>query len=213
MKMKKNEIILLVVLLFGISGAIYYFYYFVPTNEVISMTNEEILTRTQKIESMKADIAEIDTIKENIRQLEIEIEKQTEDIPIGISQPLQLVEVTDLFNGIGDSLNVLFNQSAQTYDTYQVNVINISFSSTYENLVLALEKFSDISMTNQVVDMNVVYTADTLEYYADVLEGSYLNTDISVEFYSFYAAANAEPLERQDFETYPINNKIPFRAN
>ena len=213
MKISKKETILIVAILFVISAAAYYVYFLTPTLEDIDNLSIAIEQKQFKILSMQTAIDQIDNIKNEIAVLEAELEKQAENIPSGVSQPLQLVAVTNILNGKSDNLVISFNQSGNTYDNYQKNIVDLSFSTTYENLLLIFEDFDNLSMMNQIVTMNIQLAEDLLTYYTGVLNGNYIIVGISIEFYSFYADEDAEPLEKQPFEDSPIEYKNPFKAS
>ncbi len=213
MKISKKETIFIVLILFLISAAAYYVYFLTPTLEDIDNLNIAIEQKQFKILSMQTAIDQIDSIKNEIAVLEAELEKQAENIPSGISQPLQLVAITNILNGKSDKLVISFNQSSNDYENYQKNTVDLSFSTTYENLLLILEDFDNLSMTNQVVTMNIQLAEELMTYYTGVLNGNYIIVGISIEFYSFYADENAEPLEKQPFEDSPIEYKNPFKAS
>ena len=203
----KREIILIVAIIFLISGAVYYMYYFEPKKETIEETNMLIEQKQVRVLSMESAIGQIDNIKEQIAVLEEEIGKQTEDIPKGISQPLQLVEITNIMNQKCESLVISFDQGAQTFENYQKNTVKLNFSTDYEKLLQILDEFEELCMTNQISTMSILYTEDVLTYYTAVLEGYYLVVGITVEFYSFYEDENAEPIEKQTFENSAIEYK------
>ena len=213
MKISKKETILIVAILFVISAAAYYVYFLTPTLEDIDNLSIAIEQKQFKILSMQTAIDQIDNIKNEIAVLEAELEKQAENIPSGVSQPLQLVAVTNILNGKSDNLVISFNQRGNTYDNYQKNIVDLSFSTTYENLLLIFEDFDNLSMMNQIVTMNIQLAEDLLTYYTGVLNGNYIIVGISIEFYSFYADEDAEPLEKQPFEDSPIEYKNPFKAS
>lgn len=212
MKITRKEIMWLVVVIFGISIAAYYLYFLSPTLDKIDTLKVTIEQKQMRILSMQTSIDQIDNIKNEIAVMEAELEKQSENIPEGISQPLQLVAVTNILNGKCSSTVIGFNQNEQEYENYQKNVVELSFSSSYENLLLILQEFQDLSMLNQIVSLNIQLTPDLLTYYTGILEGNYLLVGMSVEFYSFYAVEGTPPLEKQPFEDSPVEYKNPFKA-
>jgi|GEM_PF-6679309 len=213
MKINRKEAILIVVLLFLISGAVYYYYYLVPTMEEIKTINDAMQENQIKIISMETSISQIDSMKEEIELLEEKIQTDTLTIPKGISQPLQLAEVTNILNDPADSLVVVFDQNSTTFEDYQKNLVDLNFATTYENLLLILEQFRELSMTNQVVTMNVMSMEDPLEFFAELEDGNYLNVGMMVEFYSFYKDPNAEPPLEQEWEVNKIGQEDPFRPS
>lgn len=210
MKISKKEVIILVSVIFVISAAVYIYYFLMPTLKEIEINDIAIAQKTQKIESMKLDIAKIDSIEEQIALLEDELAVQTRDIPVGISQPLQLAAITSILNEKGDTVNIKFSSSAETFENYQKNIVNVNFATTYEKLLKILDGFSKLYMTNQIVDMRAMYTQDTLEFFTQVSLGNYLIIDMTVEFYSFYSGPGAQPPEKQDFEK---NSRITGKKN
>lgn len=211
MKISKRETILIVFVIFAISAAAYYFYYLVPTMTTINETAQSIEDKQIQVLSMQSQIQQINSIYEEIDVLEQQIAEDTSDIPIGVSQPLQLVEITRILNGKTDRPTISFGQSLNTYETYQVNIADLAFVTTYENLLQILNEIKQLTMTNQVVDMSVSYTQDPLTYYTAVLDGYYLAVQMSIEFYSFYKTPDTEPLGQQPFEDSPVEYKNPFK--
>ena len=211
MKISKKEIIWIVAFIFVVTGIVYWAYYLSPAIDEMEQIELSINQKQIKILSMQNAIGQIDTIKNEIAVLEAEIEKQSEDIPKGVSLPLQLVEMTNVFNGKCSDLVISFEQSTATYDDYQKNSAHLSFQTSYEQLLAILNEFEELGMANQIVKMNLAYTSDILSYYTAVLEGYYLVVNTTVEFYSFYAPSDAEPLEKQPFEDSPVVDKNPFK--
>ena len=212
MKISKRETILIVVIIFIISAAAYYVYFLTPTLKSIDNLAISIEQKQFRILSMLTAIDQIDNVKNEITNLEAELDKQSENIPSGISQPLQLVALTNIMNSKSDHLVIIFNQSLHEFENYQKNIVDISFSTTYGNLLLIFDDFKNLNMANQVVDMNVLLSQDLLTYYTGVLQGNYLLVGMSIEFFSFYKDPSAGPLERQPFEDSPIEYKNPFRS-
>lgn len=211
MKISKRETVLIIFIIFAISAAAYYFYYLVPTLETIDKTAQSIEQKQIQVLSMQSQIQQIDSVYAEIQQLEQQIAEDTADIPVGVSQPLQLVEITRILNGKTDYPTISFGQAVNTYETYQVNIADVAFVTTYENLLQILNEFNQLTMINQIVDMSAAYTEDPLTYYTAILDGYYLAVQMSIEFYSFYEPANAEPLGEQPFEDSPIEYKNPFK--
>ncbi len=211
MNLSKNQKIVIVLVLFLISAAAYYMYFLSPTLDEIDNLKMSIEQKNYKIQSMKTAIDQIDNVKNEIAVLEAELEEQSENIPEGISLPLQLVSITNIMNSKSDTVVIAFAQTSQEYENYQKNVVDLSFSTTYENLLLILEDFKNLAMKNQVVKMNVTLSQDLLTYYTGILNGNYLLIGVSVEFYSFYSE-DGLPLDKQPFEDSPIEYKNPFRA-
>lgn len=211
MKISKRETILIVFVIFAISAAAYYFYYLVPTMATIEETALSIEDKQIQVLSMQSQIQQIDIINQEIEDLQQQIAEDTSDIPVGVSQPLQLVEITRILNDKTDYPSISFAQAVNTYETYQINIADIAYVTTYENLLQILNEFKQLSMTNQIVDMSVSYTEDPLTYYTAVLDGYYLAVQMSIKFYSFYKTPSTEPLGQQPFEDSPVEYKNPFK--
>lgn len=212
MKISKRETILIVSIIFLISAAAYYIYFLTPTIEEIDDLAIAIEQKQLKILSMQTAIDQIDNVKNEIAELEAELEKQSENIPRGISQPIQLVSVSNIMNSKCDYLIIGFNPGAEEYENYQKNIVDMSFATTYEELLLILEEFKALSMTNQIAKMNITFQGNPQSYYTGILEGNYLIVGMSAEFYSFYSDPDAEPIGEQSFEDGIIEYKNPFRA-
>ena len=211
MKISKRETILIVVIIFAITGAAYYIYYWVPTMDEIEQINMSIEQKQIKIVSMNNAIDQIDTLKEEIKALEELINQQTEDIPEGVSHAHQLVSITNIMNGRGNDISIFFNQSTEAYENYQKNVANVNFSTSYEKLLDILARFKELDMTNQIVKLDVSYSGDATTSYVELLEGYYLSVALNVEYYSFYKPLDAEPPAKENWEYSPIEYKNPFR--
>lgn len=211
MKISKRETILIIFIIFAISAAAYYFYYLVPTMDTIEETALSIEQKQIQLLSMQSQIQQIESINQEIEELERQIAEDTADIPVGVSQPLQLVEITRILNARTDFPTISFGQALNTFETYQINAADVAFVTTYENLLQILNEFKQLSMTNQVVDMSISYTEDPLTYYTAVLDGYYLAVQMTIEFYSFYKTPDTAPLGQQPFEDSPVEYKNPFK--
>ncbi|MBN2878045.1 MAG: hypothetical protein JXN65_00235 [Clostridia bacterium] len=212
MKFGKKELIIVVALIFVVSALAYYGYYLTPALADIDGLNSSIEQKKLKILSMQTAIDEIDNIKNEITTLEAELALQSEDIPRGISLPLQLVDITNVLNDRCRSQLIIFDESNLEFESYQKNEVNLSFVTSYENLRLILNEFQNMPIKNQVVTMSVTLSLDDTVFYSGILNGDYLLVGLNVEFYAFYPDPEAEPLEKQPFEDGPIEGKNPFRA-
>ncbi|MEX1377331.1 MAG: hypothetical protein AB1Z23_07620 [Eubacteriales bacterium] len=211
MKINKKEGILIVLVLFVITFAAYYVYFLTPTLDSINNSKISIEQKNIQIISMQGQIAQIGTLNQQIEELKNEIASKNENIPRGVSEPLQLVEITNILNDNGATLVVVFNNSVEEYENFQKNKVDINFSTDYEHLLYILDSFSALTMANQVVSMDVMYTEDSMDFYSQLKEGYYLNVGFTIEFYSFYEDEDMEVREQQPFEIpLPVDGKNPF---
>ena len=220
MKINKKEGILIVVVLFVITFAAYYVYFLMPTLDEISNSRAAIEQKDIQIQSMQAQIGQIPSLNQQIVDIKQQIAANNENIPRGVNEALQLVEIANVFNkaSISDkdkpnhkTLVVVFNNSPDGYGNYQKNRVDINFSTDYENLKQILDDFDNLSMENQIVKIDVMNTEDLMDYYSQLLEGFYLSVGLTIEFYTFFEDTEQEAPETQSFEsTIVVQEDNPF---
>ncbi|MCK5129771.1 MAG: hypothetical protein KAQ68_07955 [Clostridiales bacterium] len=163
-KLSTKEILLLVLLVFLVSGALYYTYYYRPYQDKMLELDVSIIKNTQRLITLQNQQQSIieDTARLNNELLGIEDELL--DIPVGVDEPRILVFIEESITDLANSTVIRFSPEVTRTEYFQINEVLISYKTNYENLKIILDKFENAPFRNRVLSMNASYseTSDTL---------------------------------------------------
>lgn len=157
--LSRKEIILLVLLLVVISGAIYYYYFYRPIQSDIMDIDTEITQNQMELDSLNAKQLSITKAEEQIIALQEGLDDSLTDIPTGVDEPELLVFIEETLMGLAEDITVSFEASPEMNEYYQVKLVTLTITTTYDNLKAVLAAFENAPYRNMVTNMSAAYTA------------------------------------------------------
>ena len=223
-KLTTKEIVLLVVLIFIVSGALYYNYFFRPYQEKMIELDVNISTDNQRLLTLQNQQQSLIRDTEKLNNELAGVQEEFYDIPEGIDEPFMLVFVEETLSGIADESIIGFSPEADINEYYQTSQILIEFETTYPNLKIILDSFYNAPFRNRVVELEAYYQDpnnildtqlppdDEEEDGGEAAEepaANYLKVEMSVDCFTIPGVVNGK---NYDFMIGPYNNMNPFEA-
>ncbi len=222
-KLSTKEIVLLIALVFIVSAALYYNYFFTPYQQKIIDLNFQISTSQQRYMTLQNQQQSIikDTEKLNA-QLE-DIKDEFSKVPQGIDEPNMLVFFEETLNGKANNVTIRFSPETTQNEYYQTSKVLMSFYTTYPNLETILDTFYNSKFSNRITGINMTYeepevmlgpqlpTPEGAEETVQEEEPEmyYLHTEITMDCYTIPAFVNTTDYP---FMIGPYNNANPFEV-
>jgi hypothetical protein len=225
-KLTTKEIVLLVALIFIVSGALYYNYFFSPYQEKMIDLEAEIKTNNQRLLTLNNEQQSIIIDTEKLQNELAGIQDDLNNIPTGIDEPMMLVFIEETLTGLAAESSVVFSPETVQNEYYQTSEIKLTFMSTYPNLKTILDGFENAPFRNRIVNINMSYeeTAATLGptvLAADdaTTEDAETQEEETIEYYlsveltiNCYTISGTVTNTDYDFMIGPYNNTNPFES-
>jgi hypothetical protein len=221
-KLTTKEIVLLIALVFIVSGALYYNYFYTPYQEKLLDLELQIATSNQRLLTLQNEQQSIIRDTEKLNNELAGVEEEFYNIPQGIDEPDMLVFIEETLQGYANSSIVRFLPDISLNQYYQSSQISISFLTTYPNLKIILDTFYNAPFRNRIVYVNLEYQEPEIflgpqleeetEEEAEEAEESveyYLYAELTMECYTIPAVVTATDYP---FMIGPYNNTNPFET-
>ncbi len=156
-KLSLKEIILLVLLIFVVTGALYYNYYFKPYQEEMLELDANIQANKQKLIMLQSQQQAIIEDKAKLNNELLGIEDDLVNIPVGVDEPKMLVFTEDTLTGLAKNSVINFKTDLISNEYFQTSTILISYQTTYPNLKVILDGFRNAPFRNHIVSLNAEY--------------------------------------------------------
>ena len=218
-KLTTKEIILLIALVFIVSGALYYNYFFRPNQDKMIDLDLQITTDNQRLLTLQNEQQSIIRDTEKLNNELAGVEEEFYNIPVGIDEPYLLVFIEETLSGLAENSVVHFSPEATLNEYFQTSEINISFDTTYPNLEIILDSFYNAPFRNRVVFLTAAYQSpeDILgpQFAAEPADGAeeepykYLYVEMTVDCFTIPGAVVGT---EYDFMVGPYNNTNPFES-
>ncbi len=223
-KLTTKEIVLLIALVFIVSGALYYNYFFTPYMEKMLNLELQISTSNQRLLTLQNQQQSIIRDTEKLNNELAGVEEEFRNIPQGIDEPDMLVFFEEALNGLAKESTIRFSPETTLNEYYQTSQVLMSFYTTYPNMKIILDTLYNAQFRNRIVYLNISYrepeellgpqlpTVDE-----EVPEGEevaepveyYLYTELTMDCYSIPAfVTNTD----YPFMIGPYNNTNPFEV-
>ena len=221
-KLTTKEIVLLIALVFIVSAALYYNYFFKPYQLKIFELEANINTNTQRHMTLQNEQQSIIRDTEKLQNELAGVDAEFQSIPVGIDEPYMLVFIEDALSGTAKDSSISFSTETSVNEYFQTSQVRLAFSTTYPELKIILDSFYNAPFINRVVMLNTTYEdeADILgpqlaqepaegEAPADTPEPDYLYVEMTLDCFTIPGAVENKAY---DFMTGPFGNSNPYQA-
>ena len=221
-KLTTKEIVLLIALVFIVSAALYYNYFFKPYQLKMFELEANLNTNTQRLMTLQNEQQSIIRDTEKLQNELAGVDAEFQAIPVGIDEPYMLVFIEDALNGTADESSISFSTETSVNEYFQTSQVHLAFSTTYPNLKIILDSFYNAPFINRVVMLNTTYQEETDllgpqlaqepaegEEAADVAESNYLYVEVTLDCFTIPGTVEDKAY---DFMTGPFGSSNPYKA-
>ena len=117
-KLTTKEIVLLIALVFIVSGALYYNYFFKPYQLKIFELDANLSTNTQRYMTLQNEQQSIIRDTEKLQNELAGVDADFQSIPVGIDEPYMLVFIEDALNGTAEDSTISFSTETSVNEYY-----------------------------------------------------------------------------------------------
>lgn len=156
-KLSTKEIVLLIVLIFVVSGAVYYNYFYRPYQDKMTDLEINLTTSNQRLLTLQNEQQSILRDTERLNNELAGVEEEFYNIPNGIDEPYMLVFLEEAMKGSSSARSVRFSPEVTINEYYQTSEILMSFSTTYPELKIILDSLYNAPFRNRVTYLATTY--------------------------------------------------------
>lgn len=218
-KLTTKEIVLLIALVFIVSGALYYNYFYRPYQDKMLDLSTEINTNNQRLLTLQNEQQSIIRDTEKLNNELAGVEEEFYNIPVGIDEPYMLVFIEESLSGLAESSTIRFSSETSLNEYFQTSQILLSFDTTYPNLKVILDSFHSAPFRNRIVYLSSAFKEEENilgpqllpdpEEDEEEVPYNYLYVEVSIDCFTIPGVVvNTE----YDFMIGPYNNANPFEA-
>lgn len=197
-KLTTKEIVLLIALVFIVSGALYYNYFYRPFQDKMLDLDTQINTNNQRLLTLQNEQQSIVRDTEKLNNELLGVQDNLEDIPVGIDEPLMLVFIEETLSGLATESSYRFTPEIIQNEYFQTSQVAITFKTTYPNLKIILDGFALAPFRNRIVTLNASFKDQTLALGPTVLAAS----DPVAEIINEEETGDSTPIPGQENENY-----------
>ncbi len=216
-KLSTKEILLLIALIFIVSGAVYYNYFFRPYQDKMIDLEVNLTTSNQRLLTLQNEQQSIIRDKEKLNNELAGVEEEFFNIPKGIDEPYMLVFIEETFSGIASKPSVRFAPEVSINEYYQTSQILMSYFTTYPDLEIILDSFYNAPFRNRIIYLNVSFQEPELllgpqlttedEVPTEQADEDYLYVEMTVDCFTIPGMVTET---NYPFMIGPYNNVNPF---